>query len=781
MNLERGREPLDPVPFSVSARVAMQLGRESISSSVVAILELVKNAYDADAENVQVSFFGLDTDNPVLVIDDNGSGMTLQELQDYWMVIGNDNKALLRKSRSKKRVLVGEKGLGRLGLDRLAHVTTVQTFSETNPFGAELVIDWRKYEENIHARLEAITHELYRIPKTFNDEFSDGMIEKKKGTRLVMYGLKDHWTYDNVAKLRRELALLVSPFAGIHDFGVWLSSGMGWDVDGQVGSREMLRAAEWKLTSQLQQTQSGIYIVDHVMSSAPGKPEFKFSQPWPEIFRQKENQQPQCGPVEFEMYFYPRRDVQSVREEFGLDEGQLRTFMEANQGIRIYRDNFRVKPYGDPSGEGDWLNLAFRRVKNPEGVRQPGYWRVGYNQVVGAVFLERDRNFALLDQTNREGIVEGIAYFDLRRFVLHAVEFFERRRQEYERSQVRKTKFERATEEAAASSQVASEAFDQLKSQVANMVGLLKDGGATVESDEVSTTVQELLDTVSVAEKAIAESKEAHQELTRASEEQKMEFDQQKDTLGNLASLGILAAAFGHETLGYSNLVVNNVGLLKSNIQSVLPCAEPEVIEEIQNNITDLEYGARQIRTFAGFTLGNVRPDKRKRVKLYLNRVVKEVFEVFDLPATRKIQVELDFPKDTPPILAFHIDWESIFINLITNAVWALENKPDGQRIVRVRGRVVKAYLEIAFADSGCGIEAGIKDRIFEPRFSTKRNMRGDIVGTGMGLAIVENFVHSNDGTINVESSSDLDGAQFTIRIPIPNLSDRGNKKNDRN
>src|SRR5581483_1108175 len=92
------REYIGDTSFAVTARVAMQLGRESISSSLVAILELVKNAYDADAENVRIAFTGLDTASAQLVIEDDGNGMTQQQLEEGWMVIGTDSKRLNAKS-----------------------------------------------------------------------------------------------------------------------------------------------------------------------------------------------------------------------------------------------------------------------------------------------------------------------------------------------------------------------------------------------------------------------------------------------------------------------------------------------------------------------------------------------------------------------------------------------------------------------------------------------------------------------------------------------------------
>src|SRR5258707_1483647 len=88
--------------------------------------------------------------------------MTRPQLIDNWMTIGTNNKLLKRPS-GKGRVLIGEKGLGRLGLDRLCQSTRLQTFSVSEANGSELQIDWGKYETAI-GRLESVTHDLYRLP-----------------------------------------------------------------------------------------------------------------------------------------------------------------------------------------------------------------------------------------------------------------------------------------------------------------------------------------------------------------------------------------------------------------------------------------------------------------------------------------------------------------------------------------------------------------------------------------------------------------------------------------
>ena len=765
----KSRVPIDEVSFSVMARVAMQLGRESISNSIVAILELVKNAYDADAETVKVRFGNLDKANPVLVIEDNGNGMNEQQLRDGWLVIGTSNKLLSGQSSRKSRVLTGEKGLGRLGLDRLCGRTVVQSFSDKESNGIELEINWHKYEE-MDARLEKIKHNLYRIPKSIADPITNKSEQFPRGTRLILHNLKDMWTKEFLQDLKQELALLISPFAGINDFTIELDSGMKWDeIDGKVGSAEMLNAAEWRLIAEFDEEKN----VSYTMSSDQHQENFKhgpFS--WSENFRHT-NEQPLCGPLKFEMYFFPRRPVDLGEVNFSYT--QIRDFLDSNQGIRIYRDGFRVKPYGEPTGEGDWLRLSYRRQQHPSGITQ-GNWRVGSNQVVGAVFLERDKNPDLIDQTNREGIVEGPAFYHLKMLAGHAIRFFELRREEFEKTRDRLTEYEEARGEATKSTKASLEAVNNLKDTTSKITETLQTAAQKIpDAHDVKALLNSLDAAVNEVDKTATDTQKAHDQFAKATEKQQEELQSQKDTLGNLASIGILITSFGHETLGASNMVMTNARQLRHNLDKGLFMVTSDVRKMVEDNLELLVSSAGKIHDFAEFTLKNVSRDKRRRKAVDLSKVVKQVLRYFAGPLNkRNITVELNLPAKVSPIRAFEIDWESIFINLITNALWALKDTKAEQQKIRISMWETKNHLKITFADNGCGLEAGTEDKIFFPTFSTKRNEKGEVTGTGLGLAIVKGFVEDyTGGSIHAESPCDLGGAQFHIQIPIPNLNSR--------
>jgi len=686
--IQTPRKKLGRIPFTVSARVAMQLGRESISSSIVAIIELVKNAYDADAGKVEIKFVGLGTQSPSFVIEDDGNGMSQQELLDCWMLIGTSNKLATRKSARKKRVLIGEKGLGRLGLDRLCQRTIIQSFTVDNPRGVELMIDWTKYED-VDDKLENISHDYYSISKEISDTYTGKPLKYKKGTRLILQGLKDDWTPEYLKDLRQELSLLISPFAGINDFCINLESGMGWkDIDGNVTSTDIVEAAEWKIRASIDDEDKVTY---NFTSPIHKNNRYQFEPTLWKEFINKSGSVPRCGPLSMTIYFYPRQEVELGKLK--LTTSQIKGFLDSNQGIRIYRDNFRVSPYGQPNGDGDWLKLSFRRQASPGGVSQPGY-RVGYNQVVGSVFIKREVNKTLNDQTNREGILEGDGFNDLKTFAIKIITQFEYFRKDFEQGRRPDKHFDKARVAAEKTTQETQKALEELRNTQKELQKLFI--GAKQKGESLDTTKINNLLGIAIGEVSVSVSKtqEAQKEFVDAAQEKEELLIQEKNTLGNLASLGILTTSFGHETLASTNLVAICSMQLKRDLPGNLFMVSEDTRKAIAENLNTLTKESRKIDTFANFALKNITRDKRKRKKIYINKIAKDVFSFFKLSLDEKnIEYTKNIDENILPILGFEIDWESIFVNFITNSIWAIVESDNQTRVIHLEIKNTKRFL----------------------------------------------------------------------------------------
>lgn len=766
---------IESLPFEIDARVPIQLGRESISSSVVAVSELVKNSYDADAEKVSVHFYNLPKETESgqeqsldqqsvnkdegeepstvssLIIIDDGDGMNRELLTKYWLRIGTAFKTDLIRSGRKKRVLTGAKGLGRLGIDRLCKTLFLQTKQSGMDHCLELQIDWEKYEKS-DLSLSEIKHDIYQVAIGLEDEFGCAFPSlESKGTRLIMKGLKDEWSKSFLEDLKHELRLLVSPFGGVNDFKIQFLTGYE-DLDGDLSSTKMLEAAEWVLGVELNSKHE---ITITVSSKRYEESLTDGPYLWSEWIKDRETI-PRCGPFKFEMYFIPRDQAHIRSLDFKRHE--VIEFMATNQGIRIYRDFFRVRPYGEPSGKGDWLDLGLRRSRRPEAITQKG-WVVGPHQVVGAVFITRESNPNLLDQTNREGIVEGPGFFDLRAALQKCILTFENFAQSHASLRTEAKPTEIAKENA---DKVVNLARDKTKKLQEEFVAAVDEANPTVGLKHL----KEVLDEVTLS---IEEMAKATEEVGKSFAQEAKELEADKDTLANLASIGILAVCFGHEAKEYTNLAAANAVTLKKNYESGRLYLMPPYDGQFERSMEIILESTDFIRNFSGFALGNVRPEKRKRKEVELHRVIDTVFKAMSMSLERQnIAVDLSGATKVSSIYAFPIDWESILINLLTNSVAALQNTNAESRKVLVSLREEGREVVLNFADSGCGLEVGTEKQIFDPMFTTKRDRKGNIEGTGMGLAIVKTFVEDHSkGKISSLSPGRLGGAEFEIRIPI--------------
>lgn len=751
---------LGKAAFSVSSRVALQLGRESISSSLTAVLELVKNAYDADATEVRIRFASLGTPDALMVIEDDGDGMTVDTLRNHWLVIGTDNKSTRRTSR-KLRTMTGEKGLGRLGLDRLCVRTEIETCVQDANEGVRLDIDWRRYEDT-RARLESIEHDIFSIPDLKSDPITLQDRDYPHGTRLILRGLKDEWNQETIEDLRDQLALLLSPFNAPNDFQIAIESGMDWkDIDGRIAApSSVLNAANWKVVGTLDDQNR----VEIQMTSQRHDTEYRFKpEPWSDAIK-KMGDAPRCGPLRMEFHVFIRQNNDLSEQEF--DRSEITSFLKFNQGIRIYRDGFRVKPYGEPNGSGDWLKFAYQRMQNPNAVagkEKPGAWRLGHNQVVGAVFITHENNPDLGDQTNREGLLQGKGFEHLRAFAEKVIQWFQLHHQVFEiGKKATRLPVETAEDKAKDSIAGAEAALQKLETLTAKFTDSLKpDNGVARAIPDVA----EIKKAASEIQAGLAQARSGFEQSTQLFKQ----AQEQKDTMANLASLGILAAAFGHETLDWTVTVAEGADDIREKLTNQTFMVPPLEAERLNRVLGDIAGEADKVRKFAQFTIGNLNRKKRIKRDFCLKETVLSVFQSFEeiIRVVRNTEVDVSsMPEGKCLIHGFQMDWESIVVNLISNSLWALEEKPAAERKIQVTVSNAETHWEMTFDDSGCGLEAGTEPFIFHPVFTTKRK-RGEIDGTGMGLYIVKSFVEDHSkGTISAVARGVLGGASFSIRVP---------------
>lgn len=751
------RRLLGKKPFDFSARVPMQLGRESISSSTVAISELIKNCYDADAENAQLTFHlrnapALST----LVIQDDGNGMSVDTLYDHWLKIGTDFKYATELSSLKKRVMTGAKGLGRLGLDRLCQKVILFTKLGGVDTVFQLTVDWRKYE-GTSASMSDIQHEIYELDLPVTDKYGEIFITKEqKGTYMVLIGLKDDWDKEFLDALKEELRLLISPYRSINDFSISVSRHLGSEkpVTDIIDSQEILSASSWTVKASIDKHHR---VKLSFTNNTSGKTVTQVPVPW-KNWISNQGEAPLFGSLKFDFHYMVNKP--EFRSKVDMTARNWSDFMKLNQGVRIYRDDFRVRPYGEPSGKGDWLDLGVRKASSPGGIKQGG-WKIGPNQIVGAVLISKSENAILNDQANREGIVENDAYLQLRTFVLKVIHAFEL----LAHKDVQEEEIDLADE--------LERIFKQKEEKLTEAIDSLKKvySGKPQKNKKKQSKAASVHQRLRELERAKAAHEKAVTEYYEQLKKERQKLENEKNTLSNLASIGVLTVCFGHEIKTHSALALANAQELLDvfeDAQNDIYALDYEDLTDITNSVID---GTRYVNSFSELAINNIKPDKRTRKRNNVPEIFEYIFEL--MTATFKkmgIAWSLGYSKvkkEDFNVRSYRIDWESIAINLITNAIWALRETPRSERKIKINFvRVGGTRLCIEFLDSGCGLESGQEEAIFLPMNSAKVDRTGNMIGTGMGLAIIKGQVEEHmAGRVYAKQFSALGGAGFYIEV----------------
>ena len=427
MNGGSGSEELN-LPFRPRARILQLLGDELIGSPRLAVFELVKNAYDADAGTVRVALDNIDSSEASIVVEDDGHGMTLDTIRNIWLVPGHDHRARQRaemRRTPRGRLPLGEKGLGRFAAHKLGNRIEVVTRADAQP-ECVVSIDWNVLIQQQDLQ-DATVRVSTRSPVVFRED--------RTGTRITVSELREKdWTRGQVRRLQRQVTTISSPFAGSSDeFTPCLEVPGHEDWVTDVPDVDtLLDRAPWKFEFSFIsgafswkyhfQGVTGIHVEPReaertaqpllVQPDRDGEdfgdyPGIGSSRPRPVVagalFADG------IGPVVGEFYVFDRDPP--VLQRLG-ETRLIQNYLDENGGIRVYRDGIRVYNYGEPGD--DWLGLDLRRVNVPAR-------NISRNIVVGAVELSLEESHELKEKTNREGFQENSALDRLRRIVLGAL------------------------------------------------------------------------------------------------------------------------------------------------------------------------------------------------------------------------------------------------------------------------------------------------------------------------------------------------------------------------
>ncbi len=727
--------------FKVDAKAVLTLGRNSIKDSTTAVVELIKNAYDADAEVVELSITTNAEGGGTIRISDNGHGMSDEDIENHWLRIGFSEKVANKTSLKFSRRKTGEKGIGRLSADRLGSLLSLKS-RRRGQSAVGLKIDWSSFEvpgkEIGQIVVPVLSGQVPKVPTYKNGR------KASNGTELVISQLRQEWSVGDIEKIHAELSLLLPPYPEIaKTFAIRFSNDVAPDFNGNIQYGQRIQG-EIEFKAKISKRGELEYKMRYFNPTDRSKRVLASRKvPWKELApdprRGESRESYKLGETEIRLsYFVRRADLL----EAGLRLGTLRQYLEQNVGVKIYRDMVRVKPYGDPAGpEADWLGLGQRKISDPAGARRSSF-KIAPNQLVGAVFAGRDTSPALIDSSSREGLIENDAFRQLKVVLMRCINVIESKYHELNKNTPRQegnaTKAKAAVKSLAGSLSNLSEELSDLRSRM---------------SDEVDIDLSAVNEQISLVI-----------ERAQAAEKNLDELANQATVYRGLATVGIASAIFGHETATAINVADGKVRVAKR----LLTRSNPDVVACLDR--LDGAIGAMErIASWGKFALTRVSKDKRRRRKINVSTLVSSVLDELQGPMASadvvlRRQVESDLQAKT-----FEMDIEAVLINLMTNAYHEVK-RHQGDRVIQVKltskERSREAGIELVVADNGGGIPPEHTESIWEPLFSTRTDDRGRATGTGLGLAIVRSAMEELGGGVEVKAKGALGGAAFYAWLP---------------
>lgn len=691
------------------------LGRELITDRITALFELVKNCYDANAENVQLTFENL---NPLcpesrIIIEDNGLGMSFEDIRDKWMVIGTSSKRRNRTSPSPyNRIVAGKKGVGRFAVDKLGGKLVMKTKKKGSPVWHCLETDWTKYAEEENRQLELDFENSSKKQKLFTDIDNKYWTEPAdvgvQGTRLEISSLNDIWLENDVRRAYRELSKIVKP-----------SSNSRYPFNIRFIVPEYLEYRD-KMVESLVLAKA---TLSYMLKYRYDKGEQKYYQEYLEENKGelvvKEKEAEVFGPIGFTLYYYDQSDKKGFSKE-------------ERDGIKVYRDSIIATPFAEYKSDRNEQKDLFGIDKR----RWSGFFeKLSTRDIIGWVDITDELNPEIKDSTNRQDFVDNKEWNALKGFVInqiHQIELYLKHKKDSKKK------------ENAEKLKNADKDIDDIKQRISNIKSqsLLVSPEIDSELNEIAGKLETIKSTVS------ASSKDYEQ----------MEADrrQQENIMFSLVSLQAYAGQISH-------ILRISIGIIKRSAEFVakwIPLGQKteKSVKHAQKIFDEMNHLSKAM----DFMLSYAEDDSTFEF-FGVKEAVAELFEDRYKLLFEEEKINAEYVLDDDFELSYNKKaFQDMFGNLIDNSVKALRNIEDK----RIRCTVFRenGNLVLLFSDNGFGIPDEIRDRIFDVFYTTT----ADWGGAGLGLYIVRTRLNSIKGTISLEPNEFRPtGATFKITIPL--------------
>lgn len=721
------KEDNDLIRFRVNGSLINRLGAELVEKKETAICELIKNSYDADAKEVLANFFCLEKKSKIVVAD-KGNGMTRDEITKGFMVIGTQFKLDRPFSPKLKRKRAGSKGIGRIAAFRLGHTLTIETRAEKSP-GYRVKIDWTEFEES-----SEITQVRFPIEEV------EGL---QIGTTLTIENLNDTWDRPSIETVYKYVEDLLQPEVVSKEIKIDADSfAVKFNLIDDEGEVTPI-AKKGKLIFDFAHADVEAWV------TKTGTHEIRLkSKPFEvkETAYEGDSKFKLLSGVHFKAHYFIHGKAGLVA---GLNKKRINQLLEDGRfGIRVYRNGFRVLPFGEK--DNDWLGLDFHEAKRK--ILVP----VGNKNFFGFISIFDPHDDRFVETANREGFVHDKAYEELIKFALETCLFAVRKIGELRGKKIyaaqKDFKSGAGGSPKAKLAEIENQLTNLLTTEVAQTQDLSKD-------EEALEKVQD-----SIRDHVKAAMNNIRKQYVEPAEQYSTSLIEENNMLRILATLGISVAEFTHEMRLFVPALENDVDNLERIIREF---AAKKILERMRENIGSLS-------SYLGFFDSTIIQNTDRTIESQdLGQIVNDFYERMASDFSRsgiefKIENRL---KDSSTIPMHYSEWISVLFNLYTNAKKAIRGvEKQGKILVRISK--VNKNLLLEFQDNGVPVSEKIKDSIFDAFVTTtklsdaRKKRSGDVSGSGLGLWIVRQILSHYGGEISLAAPAKGFTKSFNILIP---------------
>jgi len=705
--------------FRPSARLIRTIGDDIIKDVYAAVIELIKNAYDADANSVELKFIDLENaEKAKIIIKDDGHGMNYDTVVNNWMVPATGDKLTRRKSPAG-RYMQGRKGIGRFATSILGNSLLMET-TEGSGITTTVLIDWsifstEKYLDEIELLVES---------RTFG---------QKPGTVLTIEPGEwvVNWTRNAMEILVKELRKLVSPIIEKEDFHIAIEfnkTGIeNYDnMEMEIEPFPLLELFDYRLSGKIDENGDVSLVYENQVEK--NIPSEKIN------FHITLGQGKLCGLLELDFRVFDR-EVEAIEDiiKRGLKDpdtgkylGKLETRKLLNElcGVGVYRNGFRIRPYGEPGY--DWLLLDKARVQNPS-------LKIGSDQIAGFITISDEDISHLEEKSSREGLKENNYYRGLVEIANSCLVRLEERRFDFRKKTGRGRK----------------------------IVKLEQELNTLFDFNTLKNSIKRELKKSNVSEPTL---KEIENIISKTETRKSGILEQIKDTVAmyqGQVTLGKIIMVIMHEGRKPLKYLKEQSPRIARWIKELQEEYNTYLLEKIIDRLEDTKKESLLlIDLFNRLDPLAVRKrGKKKNINIY--NVIKRAEELFK---SEFLKNKIRFTNEVDTKVTFW-GWEQDFsialTNLIDNSLYwlpASEDKKEMEIIISSQYEDKTVVIDYRYNGPGIAknyIESGI---IFEPGFSTKQG------GTGLGLAIAGETIQRNLGVLR--ALYDSKGAYFRIELP---------------